>query len=202
MICPLLSFGQSKQNDDMYGINDSDTKGRIKGKKLDMGSDSVNRYLDGYSVVGKSLIYTAVYEMPELKQAQIKDLLIKTFSNVPSISIVQASLSDDQFVSSFTDHRVDIKKYGGSWGTTQVWVQQSNNGVASFQVKDGKYRVIIKDVKIVIDSRFSWSFNTDFVKNNGDIRNTDSESGRKAYYYFARSMYDLFDVKNHKTTDW
>lgn len=166
-------------------------------------TDSISAYLDGYETVGKSLIYTQVYELPGKTQTEIKQLLIKTFSNVPKLSIVQASLTDDQFVTDIQNHMVDYRKYGGKWGSTATWIIHPFFGDATFQIKDGKYRVVVKNVRSVSTPYVLFSFNSDFVKKDGTIWGVDTKIGRQGYYYFARSMNELFDVTKYSTqSNW
>ncbi|MFM6954428.1 MAG: hypothetical protein ACKOWL_05530 [Sphingobacteriaceae bacterium] len=161
-------------------------------------TDSLQTVIDNYLVNGKAITYVKVYDLPGLNQSQVKELIIKGMNFNPLLSISQTTISENQIVGSFSNLTIDFRKYGFRWGEMAVWVGQPASASFALQFKEGKYRLILKDVKLYI-----FDFNSDFVDKAGKLSGTDNPRMRKSYYSFGKTMNDLFDfAKQSENKDW
>lgn len=164
-------------------------------------TDSLQYIIDKYVVDGKIVTYINSVDLPNKKQDEIRTIAVKQLSSNSRLSIIQASISENQIEGSFTEMVLEYKKYGMKKANTGMWVFYPISGNFTMQFKDGKYRTIIKAVKSVVSPEIIFSFNGNFV-NKGILRNLDDNASRRAYYVFGRNMDDLFDISKATKSDW
>ena len=166
-------------------------------------TDSVQYVIDKYIVEGRSATYVSLYDMPGLSQKEIKDLVIKKLSTDPKLSIIQASISDDQIEGSFKDLPIDFRKYGYKWGNVALWILHPASASFTIQFKENKYRVVLKGIKTTVATNsMEFNFNNDFVNKSGKLSAVDKDNSRRSYYSFGKTMDGMFDVRTKSKNDW
>lgn len=164
--------------------------------------DSVQVVLANYTVSERTVTYSKVYDVPGKSAAEIKNILVSSFSGVPRVTLNQNTISDNQVVGTLTDHMINFRKYGGKWGTTSIWVQYPISGKFTFQIKDNKYRVVVTDIISTASPALIYSFNADFATKENTLRGVSSKTGYLGYYYFAKSVDELFTAQKPLQDNW
>jgi len=162
--------------------------------------DSTKSIVDKYVVENNAVSYITPFDLPGKTKKEIKELAINKFTTDPRLSIISASISDDQITGSFKDLEINYKKYGYKWSNITVWLIHPMTAEFVIQFKDDKYRVIVKNVKsVVAANQMSLPLN-DFVDKNGKL--PTSNNTLRSFYAFGKTMDDIFDVKNDSKKDW
>ncbi len=181
--------------DDLYGSNAAKTK-------LSQAGDSIQYIIDKYKVENRAVTYVTVYDLQGKTQQDIKNLAIKAFSTNPKLSITQASISEDQISGTISNFAIDYRKYGFKWGNMAVWALHPAFADFIVQFKDGRYRVIIKAIKTVVNPNLSFEFNSDFATKENTLGGINNKTAQRGYYSFGKSMDELFQINQTKDAEW
>jgi len=166
-------------------------------------TDSLQTVIDNYIVENKVVTYSKVYDFPELKLDQIKELAIKQFSSDARLLLQQSSISMQQISGTFSNLSIDFKKFGFKWGNVAVWILHPASGTFVIQFKDGKYRVVVKNIQLNVNPSFKFDFNTDFSTNEGKLSSVNNMGMRRSYYSFGKNMDEMFELKKESNNkDW
>lgn len=161
--------------------------------------EEMNLVIDNYVVNGSSLNYAKVYEVPGLTSDEIKEKLIQAFTSKSKISLIQASISGNQFVAKLSDYDIDYKKYGLKWGNTVVFILHPLYADVTFQVKDGRYRVLVSNMKT---ANSSIEFELDDMISNGQLKGLHRPNLVKTYYALGMNLNDFFKLSEQIDNDW
>jgi hypothetical protein len=153
-------------------------------------TDSLQTVIDNYVIDNESVTYVKVFDFPELKLDQIKELAIKQFSSDTRLSLQQSSISMQQISGTFSNLSIDFKKFGFKWGNVTVWILQPFSGTFVIQFKDGKYRVVVKNIGLT-------------ANNEGKLPSVNNMGMRRSYYSFGKNMDEMFELKKESNNkDW
>jgi hypothetical protein len=101
---------------------------------------------------------------------------------------------------SVKEENVDFKRYGGSWGSTAIFLQYPQSFLVVIDFKNKKYRVTIKSIEVDFTSANLGTNNLeDIILSKGKFKN--NESTKKNLSYYHRHFTDKFTIKV-KNDDW
>jgi|GEM_PF-3985797 len=119
---PLLSYSQDSQPPTLY-----------------------NFYLEDGEVVFKQ-----VYEFPSQNGGDMRTEILSFISKVPNVSNVREV--GDEIVGDISNLKINYQKYGGTPMSTMVLLSEHMFGKLFIQIKDNKYRIIIKEIYFLSDN--------------------------------------------------
>ena len=144
----------------------------------------------------QELIWQHVYES-DLKKEELSNLYINNV--LSSMSKNNLNQFKDRITFEIEGDKVNIKKYGGSWGSTAIFAQYPQNYLAVIDLKDNKYRVTVKNIKT--DYRRAKQGFSDLAITVTKKRKTqfkDAKSVTMGLSYIDKHFLNKFDMKKIK----
>lgn len=124
-------------------------------------TDTMNFHLkDG------NIVFENIYEFPNYSKDSLKNNLAKFLQFTSSIGDLKEI--SDGFTGTIKGLKINYKKYGGKYMSTWIILNHSMFGNFIIEIKEGKYRLIIKDIYFIDDVSLAAldTKNPDFNKTN------------------------------------
>lgn len=163
-------------------------------------TDSLQKIINNFVAEGNAVTYVSVHDAPGMKIGEIKKTLVGSIASNPLLTS-GANSTLDQIEGTFNDYNIDFKKYGFKWGNVAVWALHPASGGFTIQIKDGKYRVIVKGIKTRASKDMIFDMNSDFAK-NGVIGNTKSDTMRRAFFALGMTFEEWFTLDEKSRGEW
>jgi len=104
--------------------------------------DSTKYIVAKYVVENNSVTYITAYELPAKLERESKDLVINKTSEDSRLSILQASISENQISGSFEDLEINFKRFGYNLANVTIWTIHPVSADFAIQFNDNKYRAM------------------------------------------------------------
>lgn len=105
--------------------------------------------LSNFYIENNTVVYKRVFELPNQNEKEVKDALLKFISKVPNVSNVRES--GNEVFADISNMKVNYQNYGGSYMSTLILLNHSMFAKLIVQIKDNKYRILIKDIYFMDD---------------------------------------------------
>jgi hypothetical protein len=153
---------------------------------------------DNLKLENTQIFFEKVYPVDSLKIGDIEKLLL---TGVPKLKDVTSfEKAQDIIIAKINNTLIDYKKYGGSWGSTAVFLNHPFFADVSIVWKDGKYKVTVSNMYFNTAGFGIMKCSDIFTKNRGTELSTNNnvvEAGQ----YIEKYLADLFLIKQDKN-DW
>jgi hypothetical protein len=162
---------------------------------LSFSQDSELKLFD-FILASQELIWQHVYKS-DLEKEELKNLYINNV--LSSMSKNNLNQFEDRITFEIEGDKVNFKKYGGTWGSTAIFVQYPQNYLVVIDLKDKKYRVTIKDIKTdyrAANQGFSDLAITVTKKRKTEFK--DANGATMGLRYIHKHFLNKFDMKQIK----
>jgi hypothetical protein len=106
--------------------------------------------LSNFYIENNTVVYKRVFDLPNQNEKEVKDALLKFINKVPNVSNVRES--GNEIFADISNMKINYQKYGGSYMTTLILLNHSMFAKLIVQIKDNKYRILIKDIYFIDDA--------------------------------------------------
>ena len=158
----------------------------------------VRAQYDNLKLENTQIFFEKVYPFDSLKTSDIEKLLL---TGVPKLKDVTGfEKAQDIIIAKINNTLIDYKKYGGSWGSTAVFMNHPFFGDVSIVWKDGKYKVTVSNMYFDTAGFGIMKCSDIFTKKRGTELSTNSNAVA-AGQYIEKYLANLFLIKQDKK-DW
>jgi hypothetical protein len=111
--------------------------------------ETISTSLSNFYIENNSVVYKRVFDLPNQNEKEVKAALLKFISKVPNVSNVRES--GNEIFADISNMKINYQKYGGSYMSTLILLNHSMFAMLIVQIKDNKYRILIKDIYFMDD---------------------------------------------------
>jgi hypothetical protein len=166
--------------------------------------------LHNFFIENEGVIYKRVFDLPKETGLNEKTEVLKFISKVPHVSNVREV--GDEILGDITNMKINYKKYGGTSMSTMILVKGSMFGKLIVQIKENKYRVIVKDIYFIDDQSLYSMMSKKEMDNRTDFTNSITKDNRTQFRssstivtgvgYVDSYLTDIFTYYDGKKENW
>lgn len=152
--------------------------------------------LNNFTLNNKEIIWQKVFEKDSLNITLITNNVLSKFP----VQFLNTTNSNITF--QIKDDLVDFKKYGGSWGTTLIFIQLPLSYFVSIDVKTDRYRVTIHNITAKVPNDLISTYLVDIATKNKASEFSTNKVVLKGLSYLDQYLVDKFTISLEASSVW
>lgn len=197
LLClPLAAFSQG----DVYLKTTPSKKPAEPAKSAK--SDDLSHFVDKFVVEDRVVRYESVYEAPGNSKQDIRDKLIEKLSGDSRVSLDLSNSTGDILTVAIKGFNIDYRKYGYRSYNLYPGFTHPIYAAAAIQIRDGRYRLIMKDIYVLTSDTSRFVLNRDLTFRDNKIRSLYHSGLDRSFHALGKGIDELFDLENSPEADW